>query len=107
MQGDSATFNRILARSLNDREYTFTFRATDHMANASRWLTTEIHASEAIEHDTTVIRQIALTNDGLHFCQLNTSFFVNYYSTVVVIFRRYHFASVNFGSFTMSSSSLE
>ncbi len=67
MQGDSATFNRILARSLNDREYTFTFRATDHMANASRWLTTEIHASKAIEHDTTVIRQVALTNDGLHF----------------------------------------
>lgn len=67
MQGDSATFNRILARSLNYREYTFTFRATDHMANAGRWLTTEIHASEAIQHDTTVIRQVALTNDGLHF----------------------------------------
>lgn len=67
MQGDSATFNRILARSLNDREDTFTFRATDHMANASRWPTTEIHASEAIEHDTAVIGHVTLANDGLHF----------------------------------------
>ncbi|WP_441294155.1 hypothetical protein [Burkholderia sp. MSMB1826] len=67
VQGDRATFNRILIRSLSDREYAFAFRAADHMTNTSRRQATEIHAGEAIEHDTAVISQVTLANDGLHF----------------------------------------